>query len=256
MGPGRSGRVRIRAVLGCAVLGFFAFFVLAQLGWIQSPAVRKTIAAHREAALAQARRIEGLCAAAAAALPSTAPWDEGSVRAATGIPVTAANTAAMHLENLEDAARSLAMPVCFCSAHDLTSAASLARTGRWSGGRRVSFDAPVATIEEMFAALERLHYLIVVRKSQYVAPEPGDALGTFSPGDYRADAFLFELPTGRMLGSFPFGAGNSYLVRTALRPGESLTAERLEEDLASNAEASFQAALSERLPSVARATEP
>ena len=254
-----SGKVDFRIVLGCSVLAFFAFFILAQTGVIPNFAARKVIAAHHERVLAQAARIESLHDIAANAVAKSEPWDDASVQKITGVPVTAANTAAMHIENLENAGRNLkyprAMPVCFCDPFEITAAVSLARTGKWPGNEKVSFDASTERIEEIFKTMEQLQYVIVVRQSLYDAPTLTSDLGRFSSGAYRADAFLFEISTGRMLGSFDFSAANSTTFETTLTEGQDLTNEMLEGNLSSNAASAFQNRLAEFLPTAASAKE-
>ncbi len=253
-----SGKVKVRVVLVCCVLGYFAFFILGQTGIIPNLPARKVIATHRERALSQARLIEGLRTAAGEAVATSQPWDEVSVQNITGVPVTARNTAVMHIENMEDATRNLkeprAMPVCFCDPYEVTSCISLARTGRWPGNERVTFDSSSQRMEAMFQTLDQLHYLIVIRKSFYVGPEFTQP-GSFTSGTYHADAFLFELPTGRMLGSFEFGATSSRSIQATLPKGESIPNERLEVDLSSNAASAFQGRLEGFLPTVAREKE-
>lgn len=255
----RDGRASVRTVLGGCLAAFLSFFVLGQLGIIPNLPARKVIAAHREAALSLGLRLEALHRAVSEAKAGTEPWDEDAVERITGVPVTAQNTAAIHLENLEDPTRNLkyprALPVTVCDPYAVTSAVSLARTGRWPGDRRVTFESSSDRMEELFRESEQLRYLIVVRQGLYDPPRLSPGGGSFDSGAYRADAFLIEVPTGRVLGSFEFAASNDVLIQVALPKGEGITQEVLEDNLSSNASGAFQGRLQSLLPTAARGKE-
>jgi hypothetical protein len=81
-------------------------------------------------------------------------------------------------------------------------AAKLFRDGQLPNGIYWETDA----VESCLADLERTRYALVVAERRVRLPGASREQGTFYPGEYVADAYLFDLQNGSRLGGFSFTA--------------------------------------------------
>lgn len=239
------------AVAGWLVVVVAALVVAAGwFGWIPNIYVTREIEKSRGQAEAQLGCIQAVEGKLGKAAITTEPWNEASVAKVTGIKPSAQNFAVMHRENLGDLTRNLAypsaMPVVLCNPYNTIAAASLVRKGSWPGGDPITLSNRSEWVRELLDSLERLRYLLVIRKAAYQPPAL-NVDGTFTAGRYNADALLFEIQGGRFLGGFQIGSTNSFIVR-----GAKIDVETLERDLSSNAEESLRNHLADHLPAVTK----
>lgn len=57
--------------------------------------------------------------------------------------------------------------------------------------------------KQYLSACERLRYVLVIRGTDFAAPQPSEGDRRFVPGTWRADVLVFDLVLGKALGGFP-----------------------------------------------------
>ena len=81
----------------------------------------------------------------------------------------------------------------------------------WVSAGQVAQFTPKVAVDEAFAALDRMHKVLVIRTRQWVKPEIGEG-DKFKPGSYRGEAHLFDL-AGTYYGGVRFAATSSATVQ-------------------------------------------